>query len=297
MAGADRRRGPVRAARPRRLHRQLLSELGGAASHQGSETRRLLPLSTLAHRLSRQPAIGRALVQAHLQHRAGGGGGDRRSDLPVQRHADHPRIARVFVLLELAARDFLHHRGASHCLADANRQSQLSPLQQADPELDGRYHAGRERGHRRFASDQDIQRRGSSDGPIRAGQRAQSRLEHEARARQVLEQSRRRGHRLGRARGPALRGHSTGICERHASRPVLGILDGADAHTLIAPQPRQHRRPVAAGRRRGAKCIRDTGHADRRRGRHSAACARAGRSSFATCRSNTRAKRAAFCTT
>ena len=96
----------------------------------------------------------------------------------------------------------------------------------------------------------------------------------------------------------AVRGHTSGVRQRHAGRPVLGVSDGADAHSLAAAQPGQHRRSAAAGHRRGAERVRDTGPADRRRRRYPRASpARAARSSFATSRSSTRARRAGCCTT
>ncbi len=78
------------------------------------------------------------------------------------------------VLHELAAGGVLHRRRAGHRLADADCQPQLSALQRAHPEFHGRHHARRQGGDRCPSVDQDLQRRGSPDRAVRAGQRAES---------------------------------------------------------------------------------------------------------------------------
>ena len=229
LGGAPRGRGAVHPAGHRRLCAELLSELGGAAGHQGPAARCVLALSAPAHGVSGQAAVRASALETDQQHRAGGGGGDRRGDIPDQRQPQHPGAAGHAVLHELASRGILHHCGAPHRVADENRQPQLSPLQRAHSKFHGRHHARRQGSHRCASPDQDFQRRGSSNRALRAGQRTQSRLEHEADPRQSDQQSGRAMHRLDRARQRALRGDTPGIFPPHAGRRFLRLSDRLDA--------------------------------------------------------------------
>ncbi len=149
------------------------------------------------------------------------------ADLADQRQPHPACPAGDAVLHELAAGDVLHHRRAGDRLADADRQPHLPALQRAHPELHGRHHEGGEGSARCASADQDIQRREPSDRALRAGQRAQSRLEHEADPRTCHQQSGGAGHRRGRAGERAVRGHAPGVLSPPAGGRVLRLPDRA----------------------------------------------------------------------
>ena len=98
---------------------------------------------------------------------------------------------------------------------------------------------------------------------IRTGQRTESRVEHEARARQIDQQSGGLLHCIDRSRQRALRGDTAGIFPQHASGRVLRVSDRVDAHSRAFAQPGQHERALAAGHRRGPERVRHHGSADR----------------------------------
>ena len=180
-------------------------------------------------------------------------------------------------------RGVLHHRRSRHRLADADRQSQLPPLQRANPKFHGRYHARRQGGDRCAPLDQDLQCRGPSNRAVRTGQRTQPRLEHEADPRPGHQQSRRPVHRVHRARQRSLCRDTAGVHPRHAGRSVLRVFDRADADSVAAAQPGQHERTAAAGHCRGPERVRDPRSADRRQRRHARDRARARRHRVPQC--------------
>ena len=86
--------------------------------------------------------------------------------------------------------------------ADPPHQPAVPPLQPAHPELDGRRDARRQGGDRGAASRARVQRAGLPGGVVRAGDRAQPALAHEADAHQGPEQPGRADHHGARASPP-----------------------------------------------------------------------------------------------
>src|ERR1700733_9063168 len=95
-------RGVVHAARDRRLRTELLSQLGRKTGHQGTAARCVLALFAAAYGLSGSTTVRALALKTDQQHRAGGGGGDRRGDFPHKRQLEHSRAAGNVVLHELA---------------------------------------------------------------------------------------------------------------------------------------------------------------------------------------------------
>ena len=147
-AGADRL---VRAARPRRLHPDVLHGSRRASRGEAPAHADLRAHDAAADRLLRPQFEQRAAVAADLQHRAGRPGRDGLGRGHGARGADDLRLDRLAVLPQCAPGADRDDDGSAGRVAGHDHQPQVPPLQPAHPGLDGRHHARRQGNARRAA--------------------------------------------------------------------------------------------------------------------------------------------------